>query len=282
VLCVPATDAHRIAKALTSGADEVVIDLEDAVPVSAKGSAREVLAGIAWGSWESLPAVAVRVNAAGTPWCHRDLEAVVSAEPVTSVVLPKVESREDVGFAERLLGGLEAEVGRPHRIAVQALVETAAGLAGLADIVSKPDRLSTLLIGYADLATSLGRRAGSDEQWLPARELVLWHARSAGLAAVDGPHLGVHDDEPFRRDVAGAAALGFDAKWAIHPRQLTALELAFGVTDDQIAHAERVLHVLEKAEGDGRGAVEMDGQLIDEAMALAARRVLAKARRDAS
>lgn len=277
VLAVPATDPHRIAKALASGADEVVIDLEDAVPVSGKDAARAVVRDFDFSAAPAGVRVAVRVNAARTPWCHRDLEAVAATAGIASVVVPKVESRADLGFVERLLDGLEAENGRRAALGVQALVETAAGVAGLADIVSAPDRLAAVIIGYADLAASLGRtRDASDSSWAPVRQQVLVHCRAAGIAAVDGPYLGVGDDEAFRDAVGAAAGLGFDAKWVIHPRQVATVLAALRPDEAQVLRAEAVLEALAVAARSGRGAAQLDGELIDEAMALAARRTLAR------
>jgi citrate lyase subunit beta/citryl-CoA lyase len=278
-LCVPAVDPQRIANAMNSAADEVVIDLEDAVPPDGKESARAVLARFPWSSYPAGKLIAVRVNAPRSRWCHRDLECVVISVPATSIVLPKVESRGDLDFAERMLDGLEAELPRARRIGVQALIETAAGLARLDDIVSRPDRIDSLILGYADLAASLGRGAGFDaESWLPAQERVLWAARMAGLEAVDGPYLGVAEDAGLSAAARRAATLGFDAKWAIHPRQLGVLEAAFEPPPEALQRARAILDALGSAHSEGAGAVQLDGQLIDEAMALAARRVLAKAR----
>jgi citrate lyase subunit beta/citryl-CoA lyase len=276
VLCVPATDPRRISKALASGADEVVVDLEDSVAPADKAAARDVLAGYDWTAAPDGVRVAVRVNAPGTPWCHRDLEAVV-ALPVASVVLPKVERRGDLTFAERLLDGLEAEAYRTERLTIQALVETAAGLTHLHDVVADIDRLDTLLIGYADLAASLGRGPGlGAETWLPSQERVLSCARAAGLDAVDGPFLAVQDDEPFQAATDRAAALGFDAKWAIHPRQVSRINATFTPTEELVERSREVIAALDAGHAAGRGAVELDGELVDEAMALAARRVLAR------
>jgi citrate lyase subunit beta / citryl-CoA lyase len=279
VLSVPASEARMIAKALRAGADEVVLDLEDAVAPDRKDHARGVLATFPWEDHgDDLPLLAVRVNAPRTPWCHRDIEAVAGAQiPVASLVLPKVESRADVGFVERLLDGVEEAGSRP--LAVQALVETARGLAWLDDVVSDVERLSSLILGYADLAASLGRGPGFPaDAWLVAQERVLTAARSANLEAVDGPHLGVAADEAFSTAVERSAALGFDAKWAIHPRQVPALNAAFQPSAEEIAGAHAVLRVLEEGHRAGRGAVRLEGDLVDEAMAVGARRVLAKAR----
>jgi len=277
-LCVPAGDAHRVRKALASGADEVVIDLEDAVAVGDKSAARAQLTAFDWSAADAGIHVTVRVNAPRSPWCHRDLEAVASLPRVSSVVVPKVESRADVGYVERLLDGLEAETPRSGRIAVQALVETAAGIVRLADITSAVDRLAAIIVGYADLAASLGLPKGADPAgWLAIQSDVVAHARAAGIDAVDGPFLGVGDDPDFRAAVSGARQRGFDAKWVIHPRQVGEVNRAFAPSESEVEHARRVLQALDDAARRGRGAGVVDGALVDEAMALSARKVLRKA-----
>lgn len=279
-LCVPAGDDRKLAKALASGADEVVVDLEDAVAYDDKAAARAQLAGfdLAGASAANGVVVSVRVNAPGSPWCHRDLEIVAGMAGVTSVVLPKVESRADVGFAERLLDGLEAEAGRVAPLGVQALVETAAGVLGLPDIVRDARRLSAIVVGYADLAASLGREWEVDlRTWRGVQDAVVMNARVAGVPAVDGPFLGVAADDAFHAAVDAAAALGFDAKWVIHPRQVDGVNRRFTPSAERVDHARRVLATLEQAALDGRGAAVVDGALVDEAMAKDAHRVLARA-----
>lgn len=278
VLCVPAGNDRKLTKALESSADEVIVDLEDAVAVDDKTAARAQLADFAWPN-ARRPSVAVRVNAVGTPWRHRDLEIVASIPAVTAAVVPKVGSRADLGFVERLLDGLEMEVGRAEPLSVQALVETATGVLALADIVTDVSRLNALIVGYADLAASVGRgRDAPPESWRGIQDAIVLHARAAGISAIDGPYLGVADDEPFRSAVAGAAALGFDAKWVIHPRQVEAVNDGLTPSNGAVAHSRRVLVVLEEAAESGRGAAVVDGVLVDEAMARDARRILARAR----
>jgi citrate lyase subunit beta/citryl-CoA lyase len=276
VLCVPAGDDHRLGKAIASRADEVVVDLEDAVAPDRKAAAREQVARFEWPG--ELPTVAVRVNAIGTAWCHRDLEAVAAMPRVTSVVVPKVESRSDLGFVERLLTGLEAEVGRREPLRVQVLVETAAGIADLAGITSDVRRLSAVIVGYADLAASLGRPRDADPTtWRGVQDAVVIHARAAGVAAVDGPFLGTAADASFRRSVDLAVAAGFDGTWVIHPRQVGGAIDAFTPPERAVEHAHRVLETLAAAHGSGVGAAVLDGALVDEAMARDARRVLVQA-----
>lgn len=279
VLCVPGGDERKIRKAMTSGADQVVIDLEDAVPPADKDRARALLGAIDWSEIaDELPSIAVRVNAPRTPWCHLDINAVVRlGVPASSIVLPKVESAGDLEFADRLLDGVEAGAAPTERITVEALVETADGLSRIEQIASATPRLSTLIIGYADLAASLGRAAGLDPAlWISVQDRLIAAARTNRLDAVDGPHLGVGVDDAFDSAVGHAARIGFDAKWAIHPRQVEAINVAFEPSGEQVLYARRVVDALAAAHDNGRGAVELDGQMIDEAIAVAARRTLLK------
>lgn len=275
-LSAPGSDERKLAKAATSPADEVVVDLEDAVAVAEKERARAAVVD-ALRSWNG-PLVAVRVNAPGTPWCHADVAALAELPELPhSIVLPKVEGPGDLAFADRLLAGVEAAAGRSEPIRVQALVETGAGLARVNEIAAASARLEALVLGYADLAASLGGARALDA-WLPAQHAVVVAARAAGVQAIDGPHLGVGVDDAFHAAVGRARELGFDGKWAIHPAQLDALNEAFTPTADEIERARAVLGALERAEREGgQGAVELDGQMLDEAVRVAALRVLARA-----
>lgn len=277
-LSVPGTDERRFAKAAASGADEIVLDLEDSVPPDGKEAARERVA--AWlGAAETTVQMSVRVNAPRSPWCHADIAAVAAAEGVhCSIVVPKVENAGDLAFVDRLLDGVEAAAGRTSPIGVQALIESAQGLANLAKIVTATPRLRAVILGYADLGASLGHsRDAAAETWIPAQHQVLVAARAAGVAAIDGPFLGVGVDEPFTAAVRHAADFGFDGKWVIHPQQVGPVVEAFTPSPEAVAYAERVLAALESGHARGAGAVDLDGQMIDEALAVAARRTLAKA-----
>jgi citrate lyase subunit beta / citryl-CoA lyase len=274
-LCVPGSSARMVDKALACSADEVVVDLEDAVAPSMKAEARSLVVEVL----RDVPAgrrVAVRVNGAGTAWCHDDLIAVGSApRRPDSVILPKVESPGDLAFVQRLLDGLDAARPGPT-VRVQALIESARGLRDVGTIAQSSSRLEAVVLGYADLAASLGRAPGTGS-WDPAREHVLWAARAAGIRAVDGPHLGTAPDAEFERSVSAASAAGFDAKWVIHPSQVDAVNEAFSPTPDQVTWARRVVGALAEADAAGRGAVALDGAMLDEAVAVNARRVLARA-----
>jgi len=268
-LVVPAAPAAKLSKGRTIEADEIVVDLEDAVVPAEKDRARDAVAEALRRGW-AAGSVAVRVNAIGTPWCHLDLAALAGV--ARTIVLPKVESAGDLAFADRLLDGAGGADTR-----LLALIETAAGLQAVGEIARASERLDGLILGYADLAASLGRGAGEPGDWRFAQDALLVAARAAGIAAIDGPYLGIRDDEGFRAQVAHARALGFDGKWAIHPAQLDALRDAFTPTDAEIEDARETLAALERAAGSGAGAVAADGRMLDEALALSARRVLARA-----
>jgi citrate lyase subunit beta/citryl-CoA lyase len=277
-LSVPGGDERKLAKAIGLSVDEIVIDLEDSVPPSTKDAARAEVAAWLVGAGDVGPAVAVRVNAVGSPWCHTDIEACVRAGgPLRSIVVPKVESAGDVAFVTRLLDGVEAAAGSARPIGVQALIETAAGLANVVEIARASDRVCGLILGYADLGASLGIAPNALDLWLPAQHAVLVAARAAGVHATDGPHLGIAVDDGLRAAVDRAAALGFDGKWVIHPGQLDTVNTAFQPGADRVEWARRVLAALREGHADGVGAIAVDGQMIDEAVAVAARRVLAQA-----
>jgi citrate lyase subunit beta/citryl-CoA lyase len=268
-LVVPAAPASKLEKGRTLEADEVVVDLEDAVVPAEKDGAREAVVAALALDW-AAESVAVRVNAIGTPWCHLDIAALAGV--ARTIVLPKVENAGDLAFADRLLDGAGGEGTR-----ILALIENAAGLQAAGEIARASGRLDGLILGYADLAASLGRGQGEPGDWRFAQDAVLVAARAAGIAAIDGPYLGIRDDDGFRAQVAHARALGFDGKWAIHPAQLGALRDAFTPTDEEVEDARETLAALERAAADGAGAVAAGDRMLDEALAVSARRILARA-----
>ena len=228
-LCVPGTRADRQEKALGLPCDEVVLDLEDAVAAEHKDDARAtVVRTLADPAWASRT-VAVRVNAGS----QADLEAVAGAagpEGLT-VLLPKVERPEQVVAAAELLTGTG--------IGLQALIETPAGSVAAHEIAVADESLVALLIGYADLGAELGRRGAERDprRWLVHQERVLGAARTAGVQALDGPFLDVADEAGLRASARAARDLGFDGKWAIHPRQLEVIASVLRPTAAERAEA---------------------------------------------
>lgn len=281
-LTVPGSSERMLAKAPGSGADELVIDLEDAVAVAEKDAARERVVAAIETIGTAGPALAVRVNAPRSVWCHRDFEALApAADALSSIVVPKVESAGDLAFVERLLDGVEAAAGRTRPLRVQLLIETAAGLANVEEIAAASARVESLILGYADLASSLGRTVRGDlDSWRVAQERLLVAARASLVRAIDGPFFDLEDEAGLRAACERAAELGYDGKWAIHPRQLEAINAAFTPTAAQLEHAREVLAALREAEAEGAGAVRLGGEMVDEAMVAGARRILARAGED--
>lgn len=278
-MVVPASSSRKLEKAAQLTVDEVVIDLEDAVAPAAKADARGAVGELLAGRRSPFDAVAVRINARATPWFEDDV-ALLASIPLRplSVVLPKVEGPQDVEvLAERLDA---AEAGSGEAIRIQALIETAAGVAQAGDVAAAGGRLESLILGYADLAASLGRSpaiAREPRSWLAVQDAVLIAARSHGLQAIDGPWLGTAVDAPFRAAAEHARDLGFDGKWAIHPAQVETLDRLFTPAPAEVERARLVLATLQQAEREGEGAVALDGEMLDEAIAVAARRLLVRA-----
>lgn len=267
-LSVPGSSEKMLAKAAGLGADEVVLDLEDSVAPEAKETARSLVAGALRGG---APA-AVRINGLDSAWWREDVDAVGSL--AGSLVVPKVERPEDLERVARRLDALGEPAGDTR---LQALIETARGLRDVGDIAAASPRLDTLILGYLDLAASLGRPLRQDEpgRWLHAQEALIVAARASGRQAIDGPHLAVGDEAGLRGAAEHARDLGYDGKWAIHPAQVPVLNAAFSPRPEELERAQAVLDALAEADA---GVLAADGEMVDEASRKLALGVLARAR----
>lgn len=198
-----------------------------------------------------------------------------SGTRIDSLVVPKVERTQDILKVQRLL---ESAGERAKHVRLQALIETAAGLVHAAEIAAATPRLDALILGYADLAASLGRAPGATSagSWLYAQETLLVAARAAGLQAIDGPYLDIRDGAGLRVRAEHVRSLGFDGKWAVHPDQLKVINTVFTPTVEEVARACAVLSALDAAQG--RGAVALDGEMIDEASRKLAAQIVARGR----
>ncbi|MGW6656799.1 HpcH/HpaI aldolase/citrate lyase family protein [Rhodococcus sp. NPDC055024] len=272
-LVAPGSDERKARKAIASSADEVILDLEDAVTSANKDLARALVTALVQ-EFGATRTISVRINGLATPWARDDLIACGAlGESLTSVIVPKVESSDELLEAEQIL----ATAGG-HHTTLQALIETPLGVQNADSIARATPRLQGAIIGYADLGAALGRsRSALPEHWLAVQDRILIACRAAGVAAIDGPFLGIADDDAFRRAAHWTSALGFDGKWVIHPAQIDSATGAFTPSEDTVSEARRVLTALEEAETLGSGAAQLDGQMLDEAVAVAARRTLARA-----
>ncbi|HJW69725.1 MAG TPA: CoA ester lyase [Candidatus Binatia bacterium] len=271
-LSVPGSSPRMLAKAAFLGADEVILDLEDAVAPAVKDAARgQVIAAIRGGDWAGKT-VAIRVNGVETRWCYRDVIEVVEGARgrLDCIVIPKVERAADVAFVDRLLTMVEETCGVEPRVKLELLIETAVGLENLRDVARASPRIETLILDPADMSASLGLPAGAaaehGDRWHWIRSTILLAARAAGLQAIDGPHLDVGDTEGLRRAAQQARALGYDGKWALHPGQLDPLNAVFAPSQEEFDRAAAVLEAYAHATGSqSRGAVRFGSEMIDEA-----------------
>lgn len=273
ILVLPANRARMVQKSTTSGAQTVVLDLEDAVAPADKAYARSGVGDAIRLLRPSVPCVGVRVNGVRSAEGEADLEALADLNQGPDfVVLPKAESSADFDAAAVRAPGFE----------FHALIESARGLVNIADIASH-DRCVALVLGYADLAVSLGRPPHSELDplsWAHAQDTVVLYARAAGILAVDGPFLGLNDDDAIMAAARVGRGRGFDAKWAVHPRQLPLINAAFRPTTSERQWARQTIARLAEAEAGGAGSASDDGLMIDEAVRKAALRILERADED--
>lgn len=264
-LYVPGDRPERFAKAFAAGADQVIVDLEDAVVPGRKELARHAVAELLAGAPPGR--VAVRPNGAGTPWHEADLAVLTEARVRPALRLPKVEGPDDVDRVLELLGDAG---GSPWELT--CLLESALGVEQ-AYVVARHPAVSGIALGEADLRAELGVTAEAALDWLRVRSVVA--ARAAGLPApamAVFPRLG--DDDALRASCRHGAALGLRGRAAIHPRQVPVIREAFTPTADEVADARSVLDALAGA----AGAVRLpDGRMVDAAMAAEARAVVALA-----
>ena len=279
-LSVPGSNPKMIEKAKGLPADEVFLDLEDAVTPDAKSAARtRVGAALASPGWAGQLR-GVRVNDWTTPWTYTDVIDVVSAAGahLDVIVLPKVTDAVGVHALDLLLTQLERSHGLPvGRIGIDVQVEDARGLSNIDAIAGAP-RVQALVLGPADLSASLNMRtlavgeqpAGYDvgDAYHHILMTILIAARAHGVAAIDGPYLKVLDVEAFRLVAGRSAALGFDGKWVLHPDQIAAGNEIYSPRQADYDHAELILEAYgwhTSAAGGERGAVMLGEEMIDEA-----------------
>lgn len=277
-LAVPASSPRFLVKARGLAADEVFLDLEDAVAPAAKEAARQgAVAALTEGGWDGK-VMAVRVNDAGTGWAYQDVITVVegAGAALDVIVLPKVSDPGHIVWLDLLLGQLERAAGLPlGRIGIEAQIEDAAGLAAVDGIAAASPRLQALVFGPADFMASIGIRslevgaqpagyAGDAYHYPLMRMLVA--ARANGLAAIDGPFLAIGDLAGLRRAAASTAALGYDGKWVLHPGQIEVVNEAFSPSQEEYDRAELILEAYEYyTTVEHRGAAMLGDEMIDEA-----------------
>lgn len=274
-LFVPGVRVDLFDKALSSEADALSFDLEDAVLPEAKAQARvDVAAAVARAAaLPRRPLLIVRVNALGSAWFEADLQALVGAG-LDCVNLPKAESAADVRHAAERLLALEVAAGRATSVGLLVNIESAMALSRAADIGAAHPRVVGLQLGLADLYEPLGiarHDAANVHATLHAMRMA---AAAAGVPAYDGAYPDLADVDGFRAEALMARRLGFAGKSCIHPRQIAPANEVFGPSAAELAWAERVVAAASRAEAEGRAVVALDGRMIDAPFVERARHLL--------
>ncbi|MBF6060876.1 CoA ester lyase [Nocardia terpenica] len=294
VLAVPGSNPRMLDKAKSLPADEVFLDLEDAVAPAAKAAARaNIVAALNGSGWREQIRV-VRVNDWTTEWTYADVITVVegAGSELDAILLPKVLDAGQVRALDLLLTQLEKAHGfEVGRIGIEPQIENAMGLRNIDEIATASPRVQTLVFGPADFMASITMRTlvvGEQPEGYDVGDAyhhilmtILLTARAHGLQAIDGPYLQIRDLDGFRRAAARTAALGFDGKWVLHPTQIEAANEIFSPRQADYDRAEEILDAYAfhtSAAGGARGAVMLGEEMIDEASAKMAQVIAAKGR----
>ncbi|BBU55181.1 MULTISPECIES: HpcH/HpaI aldolase/citrate lyase family protein [Mameliella] len=286
-LAVPASNPAMVEKAADSAADYVFLDLEDAVAPPEKDQARknavELLNDIDWAGKGKT--VSVRINGLDTHYMYRDVVDIMekAGDRVETILVPKVGVPADLYMVEAMINQIEQACGLTHRVGLEALIETALGMANVEAIAQFGGRLEALHFGVADYAASMRARTVNigglnpnypGDQWHASITRMVIACRAYGLRAIDGPFGDFADGQGFVDAARRAAALGCEGKWAIHPSQIAMANDVFSPPEAEVSKAERIIEELKAAEAAGKGAASLDGKMIDAASEKMARNVI--------
>jgi citrate lyase subunit beta / citryl-CoA lyase len=277
-----------LAKAPLLPADQVFLDLEDAVAPAEKTPATRqlVVEALRRETWLASTRV-VRVNGVGTPWCVDDIVHVThgAGDGLDCLMIPKVEAASQIHFIDELLGDLERKLGRERPIGLEIQIESPRGLVEIERIANASRRIETLIFGPGDYAAAAGipqLSVGRIEEGYPGDQ---WHyvlsriattARAFGLQAIDGPYAAIRDLDGYQTVAERSRLLGFDGKWVLHPDQLPIANATYSPSQDMFERALDVLIAYEEAtDGRHQGAVMFDAEMIDEASRKMAAQVVA-------
>jgi malyl-CoA/(S)-citramalyl-CoA lyase len=301
-LAVPGTNPALFNKAAQSGADIVFLDCEDAVAPDDKEQARKnIIQGLNELDWGSKTLM-VRINGLDTHYMYRDVVDIVEACPrLDMILIPKVGVAQDVYAVDMLVTQIESAKRRGKRIGFEVLIETALGMANVEAIAQSSRRLEAMSFGVADYAASTRARttviggvhkesgvltdadaAGNrqyfwSDPWHAAQTRMLVACRAYGLRPIDGPFGDFSDPDGYIAAANRAAVLGYEGKWAIHPSQIELANRVFTPSQAEVAKARRIIEAMAQAAKEGRGAVSLDGRLIDIASIRMAQALISKA-----
>jgi len=301
-LAVPGSNPAMFEKAANSAADVVFLDVEDAVAPDDKAQARKnIIQGlndIDWGRKSMM----VRINGLDTHYMYRDVVDIVEACPrLDMILIPKVGTPADVYAIDMMVTQIETAMGRTKRIGFEVLIETALGMANVEAIAQSSKRLEAMSFGVADYAASTRARTtviggvnkdsgvltdrdadGNREYfwtdpWHAAQTRMMVACRAYGLRPIDGPFGDFSDPDGYVAAANRAAVLGYEGKWAIHPSQIALANQVYTPSEAEVTRARRIMQAMDEAAKAGKGAVSLDGRMIDIASIRMAEALLVKA-----
>src|ERR1700730_13739157 len=302
-LAVPGSNPSLFEKSAKSTADIIFLDLEDAVaPDDKERARRNVIAALNEVDWGSK-SMMVRINGLDTHYMYRDVVDVVEACPrLDMILIPKVGVAADVYALDMFVTQIETAKQRTKRIGFEVLIETALGMANVEAIAQSSRRLEAMSFGVADYAASTRARTtviggvNADygvltdkdasgnrayywaDQWHAAQTRMMVACRAYGLRPIDGPFGDFSDADGFTAAAKRAAVLGYEGKWAIHPSQIELANKVYTPSESEVIKARRILEAMDQAAKEGKGAVSLDGKLIDIASIRMAEALLNKAK----
>ncbi len=302
-LAVPGSRPEMFEKAAKSKADVVFLDCEDAVAPDEKVKARQnIIQGLKSVDWGNKTMM-VRINGLDTHYMYRDIVDIVEECPrLDMLLIPKVGVPQDIYAIDMLCTQIEDAIGRDNRLGFEVLIETALGMANVEEIAKSSKRLEAMSFGVADYAASTRARTtvigGVNEDsvvlsdldemgqrdsfwtdpWHAAQTRMMVACRAFGLRPIDGPFGDFADKDGYLSAAKRCAVLGYEGKWAIHPSQIELANSVYTPSSEEINKAKRIIEAMEEASREGKGAVSLDGRLIDIASIRMAESLLSKAK----
>ena len=279
----PGSRTALFEKMAASAADVINLDLEDSVAPDDKPQARaNIIEAINDIDWQNKH-LSVRINGLDTPYWYRDVVDILeqAGDRIDQIMIPKVGCAADIYAVDALVTAIEAAKTRTKPIALEVIIESAAGLAHVEDIAAASPRLQAMSLGAADFAASMGMQTtgigGTQENyymlqgdtkhwsdpWHWAQAAIVAACRTHGILPVDGPFGDFSDDEGYRAQARRSATLGMVGKWAIHPKQIALANEVFTPSEAQVTEAREILAAMQQAKDNGEGATVYKGRLVD-------------------
>ena len=279
----PGSRTALFEKMAASAADVINLDLEDSVAPDDKPQARaNIIEAINDIDWQNKH-LSVRINGLDTPYWYRDVVDILerAGDRIDQIMIPKVGCAGDIYAVDALVTAIEAAKARTKPIALEVIIESAAGIAHVEEIAAASPRLQAMSLGAADFAASMGMQTtgigGTQENyymlqgdtkhwsdpWHWAQTAIVAACRTHGVLPVDGPFGDFSDDEGFRAQARRSATLGMVGKWAIHPKQIALANEVFTPSEVQVTEAREILAAMQQAKDNGEGATVYKGRLVD-------------------